>query len=156
MNKKFLAFGTAAVLAVILLSLLLSRASEKPGAAQEAIAAQPSFGQLPSEFSQPSQAQQAKPLGNIPHQTVKSDATINAIIDSSQKLDSGNLVVKFHHTSSKEEPVSVIGAVRYQLSKPTAQPNEEITLTVFDWSTEYFEIKVGKESSVMGFGRKVW
>ena len=96
----------------------------------------------------------AAPIGNISYEKVKSDATINAIIDSAQKLDNGNLLVKFHHNSNKEEPISVIGNVRYELSKTTAKPNEEITLTVFDWSTEYFEIKIGKESSITGFGKK--
>jgi len=48
-----------------------------------------------------------------------------------------------------------IGNVRYELSKTSAKPNEQITLTVFDWSTEYFQIKVGRNSSVMGFGRNI-
>ncbi len=94
----------------------------------------------------------AQAIGNISYEKVKSDATINAIIDSSQKLDNGNLIVKFHHNSNKEEPISIIGNVRYELSKTTAKPNEEVTLTVFDWSTEYFEIKIGKDSSITGFG----
>ena len=96
----------------------------------------------------------AKPIGNISHNTVKADININAIIDSSEKLDNGNLVVKFHHNSAKEEPVSVIGNVRHELSKSTAKPNEEVTLTVYSWSTEYFEIKIGAHSSQFGFRRK--
>lgn len=94
-------------------------------------------------------------VGPIPisFQQVKSDPQIKAVIDSSKKVN-GNLEVTFHHNSQKAEPVSLTGAVNYKLSKALAQPGEKITLTVYNWTSEYFEIKVGANSDHFAFGKK--
>lgn len=89
----------------------------------------------------------------IGYKQIKTDSQIKTVIDSSD-LNDGNLIVKFHHNSTQKEPISVTGHVNYQLSQTTASPKEIVTLTVFNWSTEYFEIKIGSQSDKFGFGNQ--
>ncbi len=156
-GKLYFQLIIAAALLVALVSVALFSYFNggNSGSASQALSVSEQSLPLLSSSEAAQQSPPARPLGSISFQSVKSDSSINAVIDSSQKLDSGNLLVKFHHNSAKEEPVTIIGNVRYELSKNIAKPNEIITLTVFGWSTEYSEIKVGATSSIVGFGRKV-
>ncbi len=134
-SKKIIVFG------IILALLLIGCSSQKP--AGEAITAQAIAGV---------QKQSAPPvIGDISYKEAQKDASINAVIDSSQKIGN-DLAVSLSHSSSKDEQVTVTGHVKYELDKKTAKPGEAISLKVNDWSTEYFELQVGEDK--FSFGKK--
>ena len=88
----------------------------------------------------------------ISYQKIADDPAFDVIIDSLdfQKKD---LIVRFHHNAEAPQPVTIIGNVSYQLDKDWLEPEEQAELRVFGWDgKEYFEIKVGNQSEVIGFG----
>ena len=91
----------------------------------------------------------------IKHEQLNKDITINTIIDS-YNLKGNDLIIRFHHTSSKPEPVKVIGAISYKLSDSMLEPNEMGELIVYDWNEEYFNLKIGSMSDVFSFGKGDW
>jgi len=84
---------------------------------------------------------------------LQDDPDFDVVVDSSEIVD-GNLVVVFHHTSSSLEPIRIEGRVNYDLSKTQAGKDEQVTLTVFNYQDEFFELVVGEDSERIGFGKK--
>jgi hypothetical protein len=89
-------------------------------------------------------------------ENVQEDAEIQAVIDSADFNNESNaLSVIFHHESANIEPIRIMSdySLDYSLSANESSANENVTLTINDWSpSKYFEIKIGQHSQIIGIG----
>ncbi len=83
---------------------------------------------------------------------VKSDARFDAIIDSAEKQDD-DLVVIFHHDSPIQLPIFVKGNVDYFLSQNESIGGQNVSLRLFNYSNQYFKLRIGNASEVFEFGQ---
>ncbi|MCD6547486.1 MAG: hypothetical protein J7K22_02950, partial [Nanoarchaeota archaeon] len=85
---------------------------------------------------------------------IKDAKTFDVVVDSAEIKDN-NLVIVFEHNSTNDEQFFVIGNVTYGFTKNPAPPNENVTLTIYNWNYEYFELQVGeKNPEAFAFGNK--
>jgi hypothetical protein len=82
---------------------------------------------------------------------LKEDLRYEVLIDSVTRDESG-LTVVFHHDYSAVLPIIIDGDVAYTLDRQSIAQGEQATIFVPNYADEYFRIKVGTESEVLGFG----
>jgi len=90
----------------------------------------------------------------ISYEQIEYDSDINTTILSSE-LVGNDLILKFYHNSDKAQPIYITADVDYELSKTLAESKEIVTLAVYNWSNEYFELQIGSGSDVFAFGIKI-
>jgi PGF-pre-PGF domain-containing protein len=89
----------------------------------------------------------------VNYEKIDSDPAFDLIIDSVAQ-EGSTLIITFHHNSPIQQPIYIEGDVAYELDKNIAEPNEQVQLKVFNWSEDqYFEIKAGSHTEVVGFGK---
>jgi len=93
---------------------------------------------------------------NATYELIEDDPSYEVIIDSATE-ENGALTVVFHHDANKPLPVYIQtennAPIDYQLSQDVSSGGENVTLVVNSWDPEqYFEIKVGEHSEIVGFG----
>ncbi|MFH1850208.1 MAG: CARDB domain-containing protein [archaeon] len=86
------------------------------------------------------------------HNKLKDDPEFDVTVHTKSIAD-GNLYVEFSHNSGQVQPISVLGDIRYVISHQRSRGYENVSLTVFDYEGQYFEIKVGAGSEIIGFGQ---
>lgn len=95
-------------------------------------------------------------ITEVATELIKDDPRYEVIVDSTTEED-GTLKVIFHHDSPNREPIFVDGNadLSYLLSQNESVGGENVTLTINNWDPEesYFEIKVGAQSEIVGFGK---
>ena len=95
-------------------------------------------------------------ITEIQYENIQEDKEIQAVIDSiSYDNETGTLTAIFHHESGKTEPIVIISdeSLDYSLSANESAADENITLIVENWNpSEYFEIKIGQHSQIIGIG----
>ncbi|MEM5798346.1 MAG: hypothetical protein QXG26_03025, partial [Candidatus Aenigmatarchaeota archaeon] len=93
------------------------------------------------------------PPTSIDYEKIEADSEFDLIIDS-VSLEGNDLVIDFHHTSNQVQPITIEGDVVYELSHNQAEGGQQVHLKVFDWTEDkYFEIKIGNQSEIVGFGK---
>ena len=85
------------------------------------------------------------------YEKVEEDNQYDVIIDSA-KIANGTLIVKFRHDHEEELDVLIDGFVNYTLNKETIGYNETAVMKIENYDNEYFEIYVGRNTEVFGFG----
>ncbi|MBI5036176.1 hypothetical protein HZC09_02425 [Candidatus Micrarchaeota archaeon] len=81
----------------------------------------------------------------------KEDFKFEAIIDSVERQEN-DLVVLFHHNSKQEQPIFVKGKVDYFLSRNSSVGGENVSLRIYNYSDEFFKLRIGSRSEVFAFG----
>ena len=84
------------------------------------------------------------------YRKIKDDKNFDVSINQAE-FNGSNLVIVFSHNSTKEQPFYIIGNVTYGFSKNPAPPNENITLTIYNWDGSKFLLQVGNQSEVFEF-----
>jgi len=80
---------------------------------------------------------------------IKDDAQFNVTVVSTNKNANNTLTVIFYHNSNQSQTITITGPISYNLSTISSVANENVTLTVYNWTGKYFRLVVGKE--VLGF-----
>jgi hypothetical protein len=95
-------------------------------------------------------------VSEVNYEMIQEDSKIDAVIDSIEyNNETQTLNVVFHHESNKMEPITIISEdlIDYTLDKDMSMKNENVTLIVDNWDpSQYFEIKVGQHSQIIGIG----
>ncbi len=81
---------------------------------------------------------------------IRDDKNFDVDISSTKWIDN-NFVITFSQNANTSEPFFVIGNVTYGFSKNPAPPNENITLTIYDWNGSKFYLQVGNHSEIFVF-----
>ncbi|RLE44141.1 hypothetical protein DRJ19_01080, partial [Candidatus Woesearchaeota archaeon] len=96
---------------------------------------------------------------NVSVEKIYNDPEYEVFIDSIEYNNkSKTLTVIFHHNAKDKKRIYIEFENKnkthdYQLDKKAAKSNENITLTVFNWTPDdYFEIKVGDRTEILGIG----
>ncbi|HLD75811.1 MAG TPA: hypothetical protein VI874_02240, partial [Candidatus Norongarragalinales archaeon] len=81
----------------------------------------------------------------------KSDQRFDAIIDSMDR-EGEDLKLQFHHDSLLVQPIFVKGDLDYILSQNASGAGENVTLYIFNYSNQFFKLRIGNRSEVFDFG----
>ena len=84
---------------------------------------------------------------------IKENNDLDIILISSEQKDE-SLEIIFYHTSKDLQPISIIGDVKYILSKDNVKQNVNVTLTISDWENKYFRLIVGLDGEALEFGQR--
>jgi len=95
-------------------------------------------------------------ITEVGYEMIQEDSKIDAVIDSIEYDNETQILnVIFHHESNKRESIAIISEsyIDYELDKSESAHNENVTLVVYNWyPSQYFEIKIGQHSQIIGIG----
>ncbi|UCD20918.1 MAG: hypothetical protein JSW08_04085, partial [archaeon] len=87
------------------------------------------------------------------YRKIQDDPNFDVFINSSF-LEENNLFVIFYHDSPEAQKIRVNGSVDFNLDKEISLQNEFVTLIVYNYNNEYFELAVGNETEILVFGEE--
>jgi len=93
------------------------------------------------------------PGTNSTYEKIEDDPDFDVLIDNTSYINK-TLTVLFHHNSNVTEPIIIIGNVSYDLNQTESKTNETVRLEVYNWTGEYFKLKVGAHSEIIRFGKE--
>jgi len=88
---------------------------------------------------------------HLPVEKQKEDPTYSAIIDLVDN-STADLIITFHHDAPTAQPVEIEGNVAYDLTTELLEADSYANLTIYNYTDQYFRIKVGNASDVWKFG----
>lgn len=93
---------------------------------------------------------------NLVGKQIENEITFETTFTAIQKNEE-NLFLEFHHNSQTNQPVWIEGNIEYTLSSTTAQPFQNITLTVpkTEGIIPKFKLHVGTASDIFEFGKTI-
>ena len=72
---------------------------------------------------------------------LENDPDFDVVIESTI-LENSTLKVIFHHTSEVQRNITVFGDVNYTLSTSSVEGYQNVTLNVYNWAEQYFQLIV--------------